>query len=138
MTSEEVLDKAFEEGLEVRCAMMDEEAESFRVIAKGKGGIYIVQQGYGITIANAKQEGWFFPEKVTTMPKAFKPKEGQDFWRISTEHRIGIRHETYDPDYLYHVYLVDSGLAFRSAKDAVNALRFMKQNIEVGDGKEQE
>lgn len=88
LTSEQVLEKAYQENLP-----LDAIGKKAFVIAKTKDGDYVMQCGEdNLYFASHKTEWEFYKDPApksdtitVTLPKPFKAKKGDDFWFISED-----------------------------------------------------
>mgnify|MGYP000985647904 CR=1 FL=1 len=136
LTSEQVLEKAYEDDLLVLC---DGNPDlPLKVIAKAKNGEFVVQPEDTTIqpwLANLTME-WFFvkdsaPKSNTitvTLPKPFNPKVGNAFYFISDSGEVLVAH--FDPGYISHVMAKDTGRCFRTESDAQAWLDAMKSALD--------
>ena len=136
LTSEQVLEKAYEDDLLVLC---DGNPDlPLKVIAKAKNGEFVMQPEDDTIqpwLANLTME-WFFvkdpaPKSNTitvTLPKPFSPKVGNAFYFISDSGEVLVAH--FDPGYISHVMAKDTGRCFRTESDAKAWLDAMKNALD--------
>lgn len=136
LTSEQVLEKAYEDDLLVLC---DGNPDlPLKVIAKAKNGEFVMQPEDDTIqpwLANLTME-WFFvkdlePKSDTitvTLPKPFSPKVGNAFYFISDSGEVLVAH--FDPGYISHVMAKDTGRCFRTESDAKAWLDAMKNALD--------
>lgn len=136
LTSEQVLEKAYEDDLLVLC---DGNPDlPLKVIAEAKNGEFVMQPEDDTIqpwLANLTME-WFFvkdpaPKSNTitvTLPKPFSPKVGNAFYFISDSGEVLVAH--FDPGYISHVMAKDTGRCFRTESDAKAWLDAMKNALE--------
>ena len=134
LTSEQVLEKAYEDDLLVLC---DGNPDlPLKVIAKAKNGEFVMQPEDDTIqpwLANLTME-WFFvkdsaPKSDTitvTLPKPFKPKQGEAYYSITQDsegvgrmHAINLDHGS-----------ILNGNCFRSESDAQTWLDAMKNALD--------
>ena len=131
LTSEQVLEKAYQENLP-----LDAIGKKAFVIAKTKDGDYVMQCGEdNLYFASHKIEWEFYkdpaPKSDTitdTLPKPFKPKDGEPFYYIYCG-KIYCDHEYSESSPSYKSFS-QNGQCFRSEKDAQKWLDFMKGMME--------
>ena len=119
LTSEQVLEKAFNEGLFV--AQSANSQIKLKVIAKAKDGVFVLEADNGFMSKSVDGEYVLYkdltPKSDTitvTLPKPFKPKPGEKFWFIDkvgadlqVSHKIKSNHA-----------LTGDGNYFRTESDA--------------------
>lgn len=135
LTSEQVLEKAYEDDLLVLC---DGNPDlPLKVIAKAKNGEFVMQPEDDTIqpwLANLTME-WFFvkdpaPKSNTitvTLPKPFKPKEGEVYYSIGGYHN-GMIDEMH-ANCMTHISIL-SGNCFRTESDAKAWLDAMKNALD--------
>jgi hypothetical protein len=134
LTSEQVLEKAYEDDLLVLC---DGNPDlPLKVIAKAKNGEFVMQPEDDTIqpcLANLTME-WFFvkdPEPksdtiTVTLPKPFKPKQGETYYSI-TQYSEGV--DTMHANRLDHGSILN-GNCFRAKSDAQAWLDAMKSALD--------
>lgn len=138
---ENIFDKALKEKLPLRYTILADNISDFYCIAKTSYGDYIVErEDNGTTYMSKLSDfendlNWYIAEPK--LPKAFIPKENEEFWFIHTMKNKMVAYASYCDNDVYYNGLVSAGLAFRTKEEATQALRFLRSNIEVDDGKEQ-
>lgn len=138
LTSEQVLKKAYEDDLLVLC---DGNPDlPLKVIAKTKNGEFVVQSDDTAIqpwLANLTME-WVFvkdpaPKSDTitvTLPKPFKPKEGEVYYCIDLRQANGILETNYMDNCLADRLNSDNGQCFLTKSDAQAWLDAMKSALE--------
>lgn len=136
LTPEQVLEKAYQEGLRVR---LDDGFE-YPVIGKARGGSYLLGDERSTYIMWCQDLGE--PEIcqedtvelsqksdtiTVTLPKPFSPKVGNAFYFISDSGEVLVAH--FDPGYISHVMAKDTGRCFRTESDAKAWLDAMKKAL---------
>lgn len=143
---ENIFEKALDKNLPLRHISQSDNVPNFHCIAKTRDGDYVLERedrGTNITArlsSLSKDLDWYIVEStrpVGSIPKAFIPKEGEDFWYISPTYKPHVRCEVYTEDNQSMINTATNGYAFRTKEDAIQMLLFLKQNIEVNHGKEQ-
>ena len=130
-TSEQVLEKAYSDGLLVLC---DGNPDlPLKVIAKTKSGEFVMQPEDDTIqpwLANLTME-WFFVKNLdpkfdtSTLPKPFKPKKDEEYFYIGCKTVYSKRYcDDFDHD------LSEGGQCFRTEEDAQKWLDFMKSKLE--------
>lgn len=136
---ENIFEKAMNVNLPIRHTTQRDDVPDFYCIAKTRDDDYILEREDRGTklIARlsslAEDLDWYIVEQeipVGSIPKAFRPKEGETFWIINTASLISIESATFDTKSSYHAHVVNSGIAFRTREDALQILNFLKNNIE--------
>lgn len=137
LTSEQVLEKAYQEGLRVR---LDDGFE-YPVIGKARCGSYLLGDERNTYIMWCEDFGE--PEIcqedtvelsqksdtiTVTLPKPFSPKVGNAFYFISDSGEVLVAH--FDPGYISHVMAKDTGRCFRTESDAKAWLDAMKNALD--------
>lgn len=136
-----IFEKALKEKLPLRYTTLDADISSFYCVAKAPYGDYIVErEDNGTTYMSKLSDfendlNWYIAEPK--LPKAFIPKENEEFWFIHTMKNKTVAYASYCDNDIYYNGLVSAGLAFRTKEEATQALRFLRNNIEVNNGKEQ-
>ena len=131
LTSEQVLEKAYQENLP-----LDAIGKKAFVIAKTKDGDYVMQCGEdNLYFASHKTEWEFYKDPVpksdtitVTLPKPFKPKDGEVFYYIY-EYGIGCV-KFYKEDDDGDAGLAENAQCYRTREDAQKWLDFMKSMME--------
>lgn len=138
---ESIFEKALKAKLPLRYTILDADISSFYCTAKTQDGDYILEREDNGATYMSKLSGfendlnWYIAE--LKLPKAFIPKEDEEFWFIHTMKNKTVAHANYCDNDVYYNGLASAGLAFRTKEDAEQALRFLRNNIEVNHGKEQ-
>lgn len=138
---ESIFDKALKEKLPLRYTILADNISDFYCIAKTSYGDYIVErEDNGATYISKLSDfendlNWYIAEPK--LPKAFIPEENEEFWFIHTMKNKTVAYASYCDNDVYYNGLVSAGLAFRTKEEATQALRFLRNNIEVNNGKEQ-
>ena len=131
LTSEQVLEKAYQENLP-----LDAIGKKAFVIAKTKDGDYVMQCGEdNLYFASHETEWKFYKDPVpksdtitVTLPKPFKPKSGDGYYYIN---EYGVKFATcYDEDDDSDVGMAENAQCYRTREDAQKWLDFMKSMIE--------
>lgn len=136
-----IFEKALKEKLPLRYTILEDNISDFYCIAKTADGDYIIEREDNVTTYMSKLSdfendlNWYIAE--SKLPKAFIPKENEEFWFIHSMKNKMISHAKYRDNYVYHNGLASAGLAFRTKEEVTQALRFLRSNIEVNNGKEQ-
>ena len=143
LTQEEILEKAYNENLRITF-LKPLFTNYFEVIAKTKHNSYIIQNDSYI-YDTAKLNGETFsiyegkkgnePENLdidntitVTLPKPFKPKEGQAYYYISDTGDLLVEH--FNPNEMLHVITRDTGRCFRTHEDAQEWLDAVKNALD--------
>ena len=129
LTSEQVLEKAYQENLP-----LDAIGKKAFVIAKTKDGDYVMQCGEdNLYFASHKTEWEFYKDPVpksdtitVTLPKPFIPKRHETYFIISP---ADTKPEKYFANDLNHPS-IQNGNCFRTEEDAQKWLDFMKSMME--------
>lgn len=138
---ENIFEKALKEKLPLRYTILDADVKDFYCVAKTPYGDYIVErEDNGTTYMSKLSDfendlNWYIAEHK--LPKAFIPEENEEFWFIHTMKNKTVAYASYCGNDVYYNGLVSAGLAFRTKEEATQALRFLRNNIEVNNGKEQ-
>lgn len=130
LTSEQVLEKAYQENLP-----LDAIGKKAFVIAKTKDGDYVMQCGEDNLYFASHETEWEFykdpaPKSDTitvTLPKPFKPKEGEVYYSIGGYHN-GMIDEMH-ANCMTHISIL-SGNCFRTESDAKAWLDAMKSALD--------
>lgn len=136
-----IFEKSLKEKLPLRYTILEDNISDFYCIAKTADGDYIIEREDNGTTYMSKLSAfendlnWYIAE--SKLPKAFIPKENEEFWFIHSMKNKMISHAKYRDNYVYHNGLASAGLAFRTKEEVTQALRFLRSNIEVNNGKEQ-
>lgn len=143
LTSEQVLEKAYRENLKVTFpkALL---TNGYEVIAKTKHNSYIIRNGsYIVDSCNLDDVTFSIyegkkgnePENLdidntitVTLPKPFKPKEGQAYYYISDTGDLLVEH--FNPNEMLHVITRDTGRCFRTHEDAQEWLDAAKNALD--------
>lgn len=135
---ENIFEKALRNSLQLRCEKSGFE-KYYCCIAKTEDGEYLLENKKDDTIkrlsAFIKDLNWSIVDPK--LPKAFIPKENEEFWFIHTMKNKTVAYASYCDNDVYYNGLASAGLAFRTKEEATQALHFLRSNIEVDDGKEQ-
>ena len=135
---ENIFEKALRNSLQLRCEKSGFE-KYYYCIAKTEDGEYLFENKKDDTIerlsAFIKDLNWSIVDPK--LPKAFVPKEGEEFWFIHTMKNKTVASANYCDNDVYYNGLANAGLAFRTKEEATQALHFLRNNIEVNHGKEQ-
>lgn len=138
---ENIFEKALKEKLPLRYTILDADISSFYCTAKTQDGDYILErEDNGTTYMSKLSDfendlNWYIAEHK--LPKAFIPEENEEFWFIHTMKNKTVAYASYRGNDVYYNGLASAGLAFRTKEEATQALRFLRNNIEVNNGKEQ-
>lgn len=138
---ESIFEKALKEKLPLRYTILADNISDFYCIAKTAYGDYIVErEDNGTTYMSKLSDfendlNWYIAEHK--LPKAFIPEENEEFWFIHTMKNKTVAYASYCGNDVYYNGLASTGLAFRTKEEATQALRFLRNNIEVNNGKEQ-
>lgn len=138
---ESIFEKALKEKLPLRYTILADNISDFYCIAKTAYGDYIVErEDNGTTYMSKLSDfendlNWYIAEHK--LPKAFIPEENEEFWFIHTMKNKTVAYASYCGNDVYYNGLASAGLAFRTKEEATQALRFLRNNIEVNNGKEQ-
>lgn len=138
---ENIFEKALKEKLPLRYTILDAGVKDFYCVAKTPYGDYIVErEDNGTTYMSKLSDfendlNWYIAEHK--LPKAFIPEENEEFWFIHTMKNKTVAYASYCGNDVYYNGLASAGLAFRTKEEATQALRFLRNNIEVDNGKEQ-
>ena len=133
LTSEQVLERAYQENLPVN----DLGKEVF-VIAKTKNGYYVIQEDrYIIYIADLRYKWEFYKDPApkfdtitVTLPKPFKPKEGDVYFCLDDEEQGFILETTYRKCSDFDRKNAEMGQCFRTESDAKAWLDAMKNALD--------
>lgn len=145
-TEENIFEKALNINSPLRHLMQRDSVPDFYCIAKTRDGDYILERedrGTKLTTrlsSFSEDLDWYIvgPERsLGSIPKAFIPKEGEEFWFIHTMKNKTVAYANYCNNDVYYNGLASAGLAFRTKEEATQALHFLRNNIEVNNGKEQ-
>lgn len=138
---ENIFEKALKEKLPLRYTILAADVKDFYCVYKTSNGDYIVErEDNGTTYVSKLSDfendlNWYIAEPK--LPKAFIPEENEEFWFIHTMKNKTVAYVSYCDNDVYYNGLVSAGLAFRTKEEATQALRFLRNNIEVNNGKEQ-
>ena len=135
---ENIFEKALRNNLQLRCKKQDFE-KYYYCIAKTENIDYLLENKKDGTIERLSSfvEGLDWSVVEHKIPKAFMPKEGEEFWFIHTMKNRTVSHSNYCDNDVYYNGLASAGLAFRTKEEATQALHFLLSNIEDNNGKEQ-
>lgn len=130
LTSEQVLEKAYQENLP-----LDAIGKKAFVIAKTKDGDYVMQCGEDNLYFASRETEWEFYKDTTpksdtitiTLPKPFKPKEGEVYYSIGGYHDGMIAEMR--ANCMTHISIL-SGNCFRTESDAQAWLDAMKNALD--------
>lgn len=135
---ENLFEKALRNNLQLRCETSGFE-KHYYCVAKTSDGDYLLENKKDDTIerlsAFIKDLNWSVVDPK--LPKAFIPKEDEEFWFIHTMKNKTVAYANYCDNDVYYNGLASAGLAFRTKEEATQALHFLINNIEVNNGKEQ-
>lgn len=131
LTSEQVLEKAYQENLP-----LDAIGKKAFVIAKTKDGDYVMQCGEdNLYFASHKIEWEFYKDPApksdtitVTLPKSFKPKDGEPFYYIYWG-EVYCDYGYSESSSTYRSFS-QNGQCFRTKEDAQKWLDFMKSMME--------
>ena len=141
VTGENIFEKALKDKLPLRYTILEDNVNDFYCIAKTSDGDYILERKANCAVYVTKLSlfsqrlEWYIVEPK--LPKAFMPKEGEEFWFIHTMKNRTVSHSNYCDNDVYYNGLASAGLAFRTKEEATQALHFLRNNIEVNHGEEQ-
>lgn len=136
-----IFEKALKEKLPLRYTILEDNISNFYCIAKTADGDYIIEREDNGTTYMSKLSAfendlnWYIAE--SKLPKAFIPKENEEFWFIHTMKNRTVSHSNYCDNDVYYNGLASAGLAFRTKEEATQALHFLRNNIEVNHGEKQ-
>lgn len=135
---ENIFEKALRNNLQLRCSKQDFE-KYYYCIAKTENIDYLLENKKDGTIERLSSfiEGLDWSVVEHKIPKAFMPKEDEEFWFIHTMKNKTVASANYCDNDVYYNGLASAGLAFRTKEEATQALHFLRNNIEVNHGKEQ-
>lgn len=145
-TEENIFEKALNINAPLRHLIQRDSVPDFYCIAKTRDGDYILERedrGTKLTTrlsSFSKDLDWYIVKTeipLWSIPKAFIPKVGEEFWYISPTYHPYVRSKVYKEDNQNIIDTVTNGVAFRTKEEATQALHFLRSNIEVDDGKEQ-
>lgn len=138
LTSEQVLEKAYQEGLMVRF----DDGFEYPVIGKARGGSYLLGDERNTYIMwcedfgkpeICREDTAEPPPKsdtiTVTLPKPFKPKEGEEYYCIDLRQANGILQTNYMDNCLADRLNSDNGQCFRAREDAQAWLNAMKNAL---------
>ena len=138
-TEENIFEKALNINSPLRHLIQRDSVPDFYCVAKTRDGDYILERedrGTKLTArlsSFSKDLDWYIvePERsLGSIPKAFIPKEGEEFWYVSPTYHPYVRREVYTEDEQTKINTAENGVAFRTKEDAMQMLLFLKQNIE--------
>ncbi len=138
LTSEQVLEKAYQEDLKVSLDGQD----VYIIIGKAKDGSYLLggekSDSYvawcvdfgkpEICLEDTAEPSPKSDTITVTLPKPFSPKVGNAFYFISDSGEVLVAH--FDPGYISHVMAKDTGRCFRAESDAKAWLDAMKNALD--------
>lgn len=135
---ENIFEKALRNNLQLRCRKQDFE-KYYYCIAKTENIGYLLENKKDGTIERLSSfiEGLDWSVVEHKIPKAFMPKEGEEFWFIHTMKNKTVSNANYCDNDVYYNGLANAGLAFRTKEEATQALHFLLSNIEDNNGEEQ-
>ena len=135
---ENIFEKALRNNLQLRCRKQDFE-KYYYCIAKTENIDYLLENKKDGTIERLSSfiEGLDWSVVEHKIPKAFMPKEDEEFWFIHTMKNKTVASANYCDNDVYYNGLASAGLAFRTKEEATQALHFLRNNIEVNNGEEQ-
>lgn len=133
LTSEQVLERAYQENLPVNAL-----GKEVFVIAKTKNGDYVIQEDrYIIYIADLRYKWEFYKDPApksdtitVTLPKPFKPKEGDVYFCLDDEEQGFILETTYRKCSDFDRKNAEMGQCFRTESDAKAWLDAMKNALD--------
>ena len=137
-TEENIFEKALNKNSPLRHITQSYDIPSFYCVAKTRDGDYILErEDRGTKLIDrlssfSKDLDWYIVEPkrlVGSIPKAFIPKVGEEFWYISPTYHPYVRSKVYKEDNQNIIDTVANGVAFRTKEDAIQMLLFLKQNI---------
>mgnify|MGYP006953363543 CR=1 FL=1 len=138
LTSEQVLEKAYQEDLKVSLDGQD----VYIIIGKAKDGSYLLGSeksdsyiAWSVDFGNpeiCQEDTAELSQKsdtiTVTLPKPFRPKGGNAFYFISDLGEVLVAH--FVPSYISHVMAKDTGRCFRKYDDAKAWLDAMKNALD--------
>ena len=138
LTSEQVLEKAYQEDLKVSLDGQD----VYIIIGKAKDGSYLLGSEKSDSYVTwcvdfgkpeiCQEDTAELSQKsdtiTVTLPKPFSPKVGNAFYFISDSGEVLVAH--FDPGYISHVMAKDTGRCFRTESDAKAWLDAMKNALD--------
>lgn len=136
---ESIFEKALDKNLPLRHISQSDNVPNFYCVAKTHDGDYILEREDRVTKLTtrlsrlSKDLDWYIvdPEiPVGSIPKAFIPKKGEEFWYVSPTYHPYVRRKVYKEDEQNIIDTAANGVAFRTKEDAIQMLLFLKQNIE--------
>lgn len=136
-----IFEKALKDKLPLRYTILEDNISDFYCIAKTSDGDYILERKDTCAVyvtklsLFARSLKWYIA--TPKLPKAFIPKEGEEFWFI---HPTELKHKQkakFASGSMFYQSMVNVGLVFRIEEDVEQALRFLRSNIEVNNGEEQ-
>lgn len=137
-TEENIFEKALDKNLPLRHISQSYNVPNFHCIAKTRDGDYILERedrGTKLTTRLSRLSNdldWYIIDptrQAGSIPKAFMPKEGEEFWYVSPTYHPYVRSKVYKEDNQNIIDTVANGVAFRTKEDAIQMLLFLKQNI---------
>lgn len=138
---ENIFEKALKEKLPLRYTILEDNISDFYCIAKTSDGDYILERKDTCAVYVTKLSlfvqslKWYIA--TPKLPKAFIPKEGEEFWFIHPTELKYKQKAKFVSGSMFYQDMVNVGLVFRTEEDAEQALRFLRSNIEVNNGEEQ-
>lgn len=138
VTEENIFEKALNKNSPLRHITQSYDIPSFYCVAKTRDGDYILErEDIGTKLiarlsSFSKDLDWYIVEPkrlVGSIPKAFIPKVGEEFWYISPTYHPYVRSKVYKEDNQNIIDTAENGVAFRTKEDAIQMLLFLKQNI---------
>lgn len=138
-TKAEVEENIFEKALRNNLPLLCEKSrfeKSYYCIAKTEDGDYLLENKEENTIERLsvfmKDLNWSI--MCPKLPKAFKPKEREEFWFIHPTEPEKIKRSKFDIGNVFYQGMANIGLTFRTEEEARDALAFLLNNIEVNNG----
>ena len=138
---ESIFEKALKDKLPLRYTILEDNISDFYCIAKTSDGDYILERKDTCAVYITKLSlfvhslEWYIV--APKLPKAFIPKENEEFWFIHSMKNKMVSHAKYCDNAVYHNGLASAGLALRTKEEVTQALHFLRSNIEVNHGEEQ-
>lgn len=136
---ENIFEKALKEKLPLRYTILEDNISDFYCIAKTADGDYILERNDTCAVYVTKLSlfvqslKWYIA--TPKLPKAFIPKEGEEFWFIHPTELKPKQKAKFVSGSMFYQGMVNVGLVFRTEEDAEQALRFLRSNIEDNNGK---